>query len=60
MNPLEEESISCPYCNEIFEIVIDCSQLHQEYIEDCYVCCNPIQIQVAIEDDAIQLSVDII
>jgi hypothetical protein len=27
-------------------MLIDTSQTHQSYIEDCEICCNPIQISV--------------
>jgi hypothetical protein len=34
--------VSCPYCGESFEALIDNSESDSEYIEDCYVCCRPI------------------
>lgn len=46
MNELEEREIPCPYCGEMIEILIDCSVSHQYYIEDCQVCCRPINIEV--------------
>jgi hypothetical protein len=24
---------------------------HQQYVEDCHVCCRPINIAVAVEED---------
>ena len=30
-------------------MLIDVSQNQQTYIEDCEICCNPIQISVVIE-----------
>ena len=36
--------VYCPYCGERIEIVIDLSIDHQEYVEDCSVCCQPIFI----------------
>ncbi|VAX01678.1 hypothetical protein MNBD_GAMMA22-2076 [hydrothermal vent metagenome] len=41
------ENISCPYCGENFETQIDCSIETQHYIEDCYVCCQPIVFNVS-------------
>ena len=46
----ETEFISCPYCGEQFEIVIDVSVPEQSYIEDCYVCCRPIFLSVVVDD----------
>ncbi|MEN8177904.1 MAG: CPXCG motif-containing cysteine-rich protein [Pseudomonadota bacterium] len=47
MNSVESLFISCPYCGETIEILIDCSVHRQEYIEDCSVCCRPITLRVA-------------
>jgi len=40
--------IDCPYCGERFEIILDPSELYQEYVEDCYVCCRPIYLSVSV------------
>lgn len=47
MNQLTEKSIECPYCGETIEILIDSSDMEQPYIEDCQVCCKPINILVS-------------
>ncbi|MET0027202.1 MAG: CPXCG motif-containing cysteine-rich protein [Candidatus Thiodiazotropha sp.] len=51
MNPLDEHTISCPYCGELLEVLIDEQEAGQRYIEDCQVCCRPIifHIQTAPE-----------
>ena len=36
--------ISCPHCGEVFAIQIDTSQAVQSLIEDCTVCCRPINL----------------
>ncbi|HHZ88472.1 MAG TPA: CPXCG motif-containing cysteine-rich protein [Chromatiaceae bacterium] len=46
---LENTLVSCPYCGESFETVVDCSAGDQRYIEDCYVCCRPIIFDVSID-----------
>ena len=51
LNALQEKYIICPYCGETIEVQIDCSIPFQEYIEDCQVCCRPINFQVSISDD---------
>jgi hypothetical protein len=41
---MEEHFFQCPYCWETISMLLDASQNTQEYIEDCEVCCHPIQI----------------
>jgi len=50
MNAQETHNIACPYCNEVIEVLIDCSVAQQEYVEDCFVCCQPIIINININD----------
>ena len=46
MNQLTEKKISCPYCGEQIDILLDPADLNQQYIEDCQVCCKPINFLV--------------
>jgi len=48
-----EYFFSCPYCWEEISMVLDTSVKTQTYVEDCEVCCNPIQVRYSVEDDAI-------
>lgn len=41
-----EHFFTCPYCWESISMLIDNSISRQTYIEDCEVCCNPIQVSV--------------
>jgi DNA-directed RNA polymerase subunit RPC12/RpoP len=50
MNYQEEMTISCPYCGESINVSIEQSDMNQEYIEDCQVCCRPIIFQVQQSD----------
>ena len=44
--------VSCPYCGESVEITLDPgSGTHQQYVEDCYVCCRPWLVSVAYHAD---------
>lgn len=47
MNKLTEKSIGCPYCGETIKVLIDSSDLYQQYIEDCQVCCKPISFLIS-------------
>lgn len=49
----EELSTYCPYCGENIQLLVDCSLEYQEYIEDCQVCCRPIQITATVGTDGI-------
>jgi len=50
-NLLVEQTITCPYCAEPVVILLDGSAGDQSYIEDCQVCCQPMQIHLAVEVD---------
>jgi hypothetical protein len=39
-----ETEITCPHCGEVFPLQIDTSQSEQTLIEDCTVCCRPINL----------------
>lgn len=42
-----EQDIGCPYCGERITVFIDTSAGAQRYVEDCQVCCRPIEIAVS-------------
>jgi transcription elongation factor Elf1 len=48
-----EHFFRCPYCGEEISMVLDLSVRRQTYVEDCEVCCNPIEISYSVEDDAL-------
>jgi hypothetical protein len=50
---MEESFFQCPYCWEEISMLVDTSVQYQSYIEDCEVCCNPIQISVSCEDHSV-------
>ena len=41
----------CPYCWENISILLDPGIHRQELIEDCEVCCRPIEIEVEVDDE---------
>ena len=51
MNPSESAHIDCPYCGQPLEITVDSSMRQQDYIEDCQVCCKPIQFRIRVSAD---------
>ena len=46
-----EHHFICPYCGEEISMVLDLSVRNQTYIEDCEVCCNPIEISYSAQDE---------
>jgi len=47
----EETNYLCPNCGEEIVIPIDLTQGdHQEYVEDCPICCSPVIIHLEIDD----------
>ena len=56
MNQLTSKHITCPYCGELIEIIVDCSIPYQYYIEDCEVCCRPVSLSVSVNENG-QISV---
>lgn len=59
-NELFEKTINCPYCWENFSIFIEpSSEVGECYVEDCYVCCRPIEIYIAAKsDDAVEIRIN--
>ena len=45
---MDERTVHCPNCGESISILIDDSVAQQNYIEDCEVCCRPINFSVSI------------
>ena len=53
-------SATCPYCGEIVELTLDPGGgEHQEYIEDCPVCCQPWSVTVQYDAEG-QAHVDLV
>ena len=49
MDHLIEQTVTCPYCGESLEVLIDPQDAGEEYIEDCQVCCRPIVFNVDVD-----------
>ena len=54
---LESQDYQCPYCGEPVEALLDLSGGDQHYIEDCPVCCRPIQFELQTDGDSWDLQV---
>ncbi|HSL20874.1 MAG TPA: CPXCG motif-containing cysteine-rich protein [Vicinamibacterales bacterium] len=53
----------CPYCGEPIELYVDeGGGVAQHYIEDCSVCCRPIEIRITLgpgDDERDQVTVSV-
>jgi hypothetical protein len=43
-------TVHCPYCGEPFETSADASAGACKYVEDCQVCCQPIEMELRVDD----------
>jgi hypothetical protein len=56
---IEDTAVACPYCGENITLVLDLSVTSQNYIEDCFVCCQPMQVRYSAENgELIYINVD--
>lgn len=55
---IEEIGYTCPHCGEPITALVDTSVETQDYIEDCEVCCRPIRLLIAVEEDTVHLSAE--
>jgi hypothetical protein len=44
-------SIQCPWCGERMETHVDLTAGEQSYVEDCQVCCRPMQLTLELEEN---------
>ena len=49
-------TLRCPWCGERFEALIDPGGGSGDYVEDCAVCCKPIEMHLDQDGDRSQLS----
>jgi hypothetical protein len=51
---LVEIQVECPHCGEVFTSTADTSQGDYTTIEDCQVCCAPMNIEVICEPGRVE------
>lgn len=47
--------VRCPYCGEALDLVVDASAGAQRYVEDCAVCCRPIEVVVDVDAEGVHV-----
>jgi hypothetical protein len=48
--PEEFVAVRCPYCGERLDVRVDMSAGERVYIEDCEVCCRPIELGIELKE----------
>ena len=51
----EEYTLICPYCWSEITMLLDLSVRRQTYVEDCEVCCNPIEVRYTVEEGEVAM-----
>jgi uncharacterized CHY-type Zn-finger protein len=59
LNPLNKQvlveiQVQCPHCGELITTTADTSQGDYATIEDCEVCCSPMNIEIACEPGRVE------
>ena len=49
-----EKFFQCPYCFEQISMLLEAFYSDQKYIEDCEVCCRPIEIEYTALDGEVR------
>ena len=57
--PEEFVAVQCPYCGERLETRVDLTADEPSYIEDCQVCCRPIEFTPERDDGSALLAVKV-
>ena len=45
--------VECPYCGEHFETAVDTSSGSARYVEDCQICCQPIDFSLEVDHEGV-------
>lgn len=42
--------LPCPWCGEVYGSMLDLTDASRSYIEDCQVCCRPIEVLLEVSE----------
>jgi hypothetical protein len=54
---LQTLATRCPYCGAGIELLVDTSSGGQDYVEDCPVCCRPMECRLEVDGQDYRLEV---
>jgi len=49
-----EHFFTCPYCWETISMILDPDMSGEVFVEDCQVCCNPIEVFFIMKEEDLQ------
>lgn len=49
-------TLQCPWCGERIDSAVDPGAASGDYVEDCPVCCRPIEMRLVMDEDGFALS----
>jgi hypothetical protein len=52
-NGAQLQLVECPYCGERFETPVDTSSGSARYVEDCQICCQPIDFNLEVDHEGV-------
>jgi hypothetical protein len=59
MRPEEFVAVCCPYCGERLQTRVDLTADELGYVEDCEVCCRPIEFHIERDASGALLAVQV-
>ncbi len=57
--PEEFVAARCPYCGERLETLVDVTADEPAYVEDCEVCCRPIEFRIERDEGGAFLALEV-
>lgn len=51
LEPERFVALQCPWCGERLETRVDLTAGERQYIEDCEVCCRPMELSIELEEN---------
>jgi transcription elongation factor Elf1 len=51
---MDERFFVCPYCGPRISMLLDLSVSSQMYVEDCEVCCRPIEVRYTVAESRVE------
>ncbi len=47
--------VECPYCGESFDVRVLADEEGQSMVQNCQVCCKPVQLSVEVDDGEVEV-----
>jgi hypothetical protein len=57
--PEEFVAVRCPYCGERLQTRVDLTADEPSYVEDCEVCCRPIEFHIERDDSGALVALEV-